>query len=119
LGLAAAACGIATPSDNRVEAITGSVPVGGQHEHSYTFSRSGEAILRITNVNPTINGSLYVGIGTVTNGFCSLFTASIQPIVVARDITFGRLDEATYCLQIFDPGVLVTTTTYTGTFSFP
>jgi hypothetical protein len=119
LGLAAAACSVSTPSDNRVESITGSVAVAGTHEHSYTFSRRGESFLRITNVNPTINGSLYVGIGIIQNGICSLFTASVQPVVLNREITFGLLDEGTYCLQIFDPGVLVTTTTYTGTFSYP
>ena len=119
VGLAVAACSVATPSDNHVEPITGSVGVLGTREHTYVYSRRGESFLKITNVNPSINGSLYVGLGTVVSGFCSVFTASIQPVVLNREINFGLLDQGTYCLQIFDPGVLVVTTTYTGTFSYP
>jgi len=117
--LAAAGCSVSTPSNNRQETITGSVAPGGTHTHNYTFSQRGESMLTITSITPTINGSLLVGLGAVLNGSCSLFTQSIQQVVLNRQISFGSLDQGTYCVQFLDPGVLVTTTTYSGTFSYP
>jgi hypothetical protein len=118
-GMAAAACGVTTPSDNRTETITAALTPGTSHTHTYTFSKRGESMLTITSIVPTINGSIYVSIGLVANGACSLFTTSVQPVVLNREIAFGTLDAGTYCLQFIDPGVLVTSTTYSGTFSYP
>ncbi len=114
-----AACGIATPSDNTIEDVSGTIPVKGGDYHSYTFKRTGEVEVRITSITPSPSASLGIGIGQVTSGTCTLLQGYLSSLVANRAVNFPSLTKGDYCLLVYDTGVLTTTTTYSGTISHP
>jgi hypothetical protein len=125
LGLAAsvAACGgIIDPAKNTIEPFSGTLQVGGTNSnHNYTLGKNGEVEVTVTSVVPTpTNGSIALGLGQVLSGSCSLLgQAYISVGVVNRKVQFGVLNKGTYCLVVFDPGVLTVPVNYAGNFSHP
>lgn len=117
--LLAVACGITTPSDNTVDPVSGTIPVGGSDTHSYTFKRNGEVEVRITSVTPTPSASLGMGLGQTANGVCTLLAGYVSALVVNRTAQFGYLNKGDYCLIVYDTGVLTVPTNYSGTVSHP
>lgn len=118
--LAASSCGgIIDPSENKMEPFSGTLAVGATNTTNYTTSKNGEIEVTLTSLSPTpANGSIGFGFGQVFSGGCSQ-VVSPQPAVVNRKIQLGFYNKGTYCLAVFDPGILTVPVTYTGIFSHP
>ena len=58
-------------------------------------------------------------IGQVSSGTCFILQGYTQQAIVNRKVQFGVLNKGTYCLDIFDPGVLTVPVNFAGTFSHP
>ena len=119
-GIVSACGGIIDPSKNTIDPISGTLQVGGQVQSTHTLGKNGEVEVTMTSVTPTpANGSIGLQLGQVVNGTCSLLQGYSAAGVVNRKVQFGVLNKGTYCLVVFDPGVLTVPVTYAGNFSHP
>ena len=122
VALIGAACGVSGPSGNTVETFSGTLQVGGSNTHSgYTVSKNGEVEVTMTSVTPTpFGGPIAMGLGQVLSGGCQpLGQAYLTTAIVNKKASFGLLNKGTYCLVVFDPGVLIAPLSYAGNFSHP
>jgi hypothetical protein len=114
------ACGISTPSDNTIENVSGTIPVGGSDFHSYSFGKNGEVEVRITTLSPSPSASLGMALGQVSGASCVPMSPYFAALVANRTVPFGYVNKGDYCLVLYDPGsVLTAPTTYAGTISHP
>ncbi len=114
-----AACGISTPSDNTIENVSGTIPIGGSDFHVYSFKKNGEVEARITTISPSPSASLGIGIGQIVSSACAPLPGYVAPLVANRAVNFPYLNKGDYCLLVYDTGVLTAETTYSGTISHP
>lgn len=123
LGLAvlAAACGgIIDPSKNTVENFGGTLQPGGTTAKNFEVSKNGEVEVTIATVSPTPqNGSIGVGLGQISGANCVPLSGYVASGVPNRKIQWGFLNKGTYCVLVFDPGVLTVAVNFTGTVSHP
>lgn len=120
-GCVSACGGIIDPSQNKVEPFTGTLrPLGSVEFSNYTLNKSGEAEVTITSVSPTpANGPIWLQIGQIVSGTCQLLFGYDSPAIVNRKIQYGILNKGSYCLVVYDPGVLTVPVTFAGNFSHP
>ena len=110
------------PSKNQTENFDGDLTVGGVFARSFSWSKNGEVETTVTSVNPTpTNGpvAMYIGIPDAAGNCLQLAGYFPQQAIVNRTVPFGVLNKGTYCLAVYDPGVLTRSTHVTGTFSHP
>jgi hypothetical protein len=109
------------PSKNAVENFSGVVPVAGQLIKLYSWSKNGEIEVTMTQVTPTpTNGPLAMYIGQAdSGGNCFQLAGYAAQAIVNRKVQFGVLNKGSYCLGIYDPGVLTVAANVAGTFSHP
>jgi hypothetical protein len=119
LAASCVACGISTPSNNTVEDVSGTVPVGGNDVHNYSLSKMGEVEVTITSLAPTPSASIGMALGQQFSGGCTLLQGYQAAVVVNRVVQFGSLQKGGYCLIVYDTGILTAPTAYTGKFSHP
>lgn len=123
LGLAvlAAACGgIIDPSKNTVESLSGTLQPGGTTARNFEVGQNGEVEVTITSVSPAPqNGSIGVGLGQVSGASCVPLSGYVASGVPNRKIQWGFINKGTYCVLVFDPGVLTVAVNFTGTVSHP
>ena len=119
LAASCAACGISTPSNNTVETVPGTVPVGSNDVHNFSLSKMGEVEVTITSLAPTPSASIGMALGQQFSGGCTLLQGYVSPVVVNRVVQFGALQKGGYCLIVYDTGILTAPTTYTAKISHP
>jgi hypothetical protein len=122
LAVCASACsGIIDPAKNTVENFSGTLPVASSIVlPPYTLSKSGEVEVTMTSVAPApANGTLQFQLGQIVSGSCTLLQGYLAQAVVNRKVQYGVLNKGTYCLVVFDPGVLTVPANFAGTFSHP
>ena len=118
---AALGCGgIIDPSQNQVEPVSNTLPVGGSYEHRFSVERTGEFSVRLTALSPDAN--LFVGFsfGDVLNNQCQyspFYTNNFA--VLNRTALSGRITRGTFCVGICDPGSLTQAQTFTFEVSYP
>lgn len=120
LGLAvlAAACSPVGVSNNTVDNFSGTLQLGGANAHTFVVARNGEVEVSLTSVAPSPQGgALRVGLGQPSGPNCAVGTSDFG--IPNRTIQFGILNKGTYCVLVFDPGVLTVAVSYTGTISHP
>jgi hypothetical protein len=114
--------GVIDPSKNTVEPFSGLVPVGGAYiKTPISWSKQGEIEVTITSVTPTpTNGPLAMYIGqSDSSGNCFQLSGYLSQAIVNRTVQFGVLNKGSYCLGVYDPGVLTVAANVTGNFSHP
>lgn len=121
-GLITLSCGgINDPSKNTVDPFTGTLAVGGQAEHRFSASKTGEISVKITALAPTSN--TFVGLiwaqatndGTCTNAFLQQNNfAQLNIPAISGPVVSGR-----YCIIVYDVGAFTVPQTYTLTISHP
>lgn len=124
LGLAAllAGCGgLIDPSKNAVDNFSGTLQPGSAANHNFEVSKNGEVSVTMTSVvPPPPNGAIAIAIGQPQGSFCALLGgAYIATGVVNRPVQYGFLQKGSYCLQVFDPGVLNVAVNYGVSVSHP
>ena len=111
------------PSKNTMEPISGTVPVGQAKIFFTSWNKNGEIEATLTSVTPTpTNGPLALYIGQPDTGNANCFQLAgypPTPAIVNRPVQFGVLNKGSWCLAIYDPGVLTVPVSFTGTFSHP
>lgn len=118
--MASACGGIIDPSKNTVEPFTGTLQVGGTNTHNYSQDRNGEVEVTVTSVTPSpVNGTIGLALGQVLSGSCNPLAGYVATGVVNRKVQFGILNKGSYCLVVFDPGVLTVAVAYAVNVSHP
>ena len=69
-----AACGSnpTAPSQPVTESLGGSLATGNANYHTFTTKGSGDLSLTLNSIDPTASVTVGVGLGTVSNGACTL-----------------------------------------------
>ena len=126
LTVAACACllsscsGVIDPSKNKVENFEGDVAIGNVVTFNYSWDKNGEIEVTMTSVAPTpANGPLVMYIGQADGSNCFQLAGYASQAIVNRKVQFGVLNKGSYCLSIYDPGVLTAPAHVKGTFSHP
>ena len=121
LAAIASACGgIIDPAKNKVETFSGTLQVGGTSTFNYSWDKNGEIEVTITAVSPTpANGAIFFALGQIQSGQCFQLSGYLAQGIVNRKAQFGVLNKGSYCLVVYDPGVLTVPVTFTGNFSHP
>lgn len=118
-GLLSGACQLATPSNNTVDDIVGTIPLGGSDYKEFQIKKNGELQITITSLTPTPNASLGMAIGQPSGGSCILISGYLAPMVANRTQEFGYLTKGTFCLYLYDTGQMRDNTSYVGKISHP
>jgi hypothetical protein len=113
--------GVIDPSKNTVEPFSGVVPVGGAFTQGFSWGKNGEVEVTMTSVTPTpTNGPLAMYIGqSDSSGNCFQLAGYLSQAIVNRPVQFGVLNKGSYCLGVYDPGVLTVAANVAGNFSHP
>jgi len=133
LGLAilVAACGgISTPSSNQTLTFTGTIQpstgAGLGPLHTFSTTKTGDLIVRISATSPDATAALGIGYGTPTGTACAFFLGTGNIGRAGQTVVQTAIQAGTYCVGVFDPGgVLVASPpltaaqTYTLSVSFP
>jgi hypothetical protein len=119
-GVLAACGGIVDPAKNTIVPFSGTLNVLGTTTFNYSWNKSGEIEVTVTSVTPPpANGQIGMQLGQVLSGTCSALAGYTASVVVNRKVQFGLLNKGSYCLVIFDTGVLTTPVNFSGNFSHP
>jgi hypothetical protein len=118
---ATGACGgISSPSDNRIEDLSGTLQVAGRQVHQFSSGRNGEYSIRITALSPDSNTIVGVSFGQVFEGVCQLDPFSTNNFATLnRTALTGAITRGTFCTAVFDVGALTVAQTYTLQVSHP
>ncbi len=119
--LAGPACdGLVDPSDNIVEEIPGVLVPGTANQHEVPITRNGEYSLRVKSLDPSDGVFVHVFLGIIDQGLCATLQ---QRFFVGHDqfALAGSIFEATYCIQVIDPGgdIITESVAYVLEFSHP
>jgi hypothetical protein len=100
------------------ETFTGTVSVGGSDSHSFVVKLSnGLLTATLTATSPSSTVPMGLGIGTSSNGTCSLLSggAVIATASTTAQLTGTNFASGTYCVQVFDVGSQSADVTYSVT----
>jgi hypothetical protein len=113
--------GVIDPSKNTVEQFSGQVLVGGTLVKQFSWSKQGEIEVTMTSVTPTpANGPLAMYLGQPdSSGNCFQLAGYLSQAIVNRTVQFGVVQKGSYCLAVYDPGVLTVAANVAGNFSHP
>ena len=118
--LVASCGGIIDPSKNTVDPFSGTLQIGATNFSTHSVGKNGEVEVTITSVVPSPpNGSLAIALGQVVGQNCTPLAGYVASGVVNRKVQFGFVNKGSYCLLVYDPGVLTVPVAYSGTFSHP
>jgi hypothetical protein len=115
------------PSKNVTESFSGVVNPSGSDIHSFSVNRLGEFSVTVNSITPG-GVSFGVGVGQPSGSSCALgpYTTVITAVGVGRSAVTGQIYlQGTYCVLMFDPGPVQSTTpfsvaqSYQATFSHP
>jgi hypothetical protein len=121
----AAACGgVSSPSQNQIQNFSGTVAPGignlGSQVHSFNVSKSGEIIVTVTSISPSLPSSTFVGVifGQPSGSACGVIQLNQFALVGASAVS-GPIQPGNYCVQMVDVGTFTTTETYNLKVSHP
>ena len=89
------------------ETFTGTVPVGGSDTHSFVVNLSnGQVTADLTAAGPPTTIAMGLGIGSVANGACALFTnlSVITTPGPSAQTGGSNVPSGTYCVAVVDVG---------------
>jgi hypothetical protein len=110
--------GIVDPSKNDNEVFKGTIPFGGVgDQHNFNVSKNGEYSVLIDSISPPTGSLVGVRVGIINSGTCTFFSAN--PGQVGKAALSGPIDKGDYCVQLYDPGTLAQSETYSMTVSHP
>jgi hypothetical protein len=116
--LAAACGGISSPSKNNTQDFSGTLSPQGSAQHDFSVGKSGEFFITVTDLSDrtlTVGTALY----EFVNGGCAP-TGFVQPFSRWNQQALGGpISKGTYCLVVYDPGVLTAPLNYTVRVSYP
>jgi acetaldehyde dehydrogenase (acetylating) len=121
-GLFSLSCGgIVDPSQNTVEAISGTVQPGSARAHWFSAPKTGEIAVKLLTLTPASIG--FIGVEWVQGANDQ--TCNGNPLQVNQFATpnstaiSGQIVSGPYCIIIFDSVGLTQPATYTGSISHP
>jgi hypothetical protein len=113
--------GITDPSQNTMTPISGTIAPGGQRQHAFSASQTGEIQVKLLTVTPA--SVPYLGVAWVQgagDGTCTANPLQTNNFAPANTTAIsGRIVSGNYCIIVYDPGNLTQPATYTGTISHP
>ncbi len=110
LALIASGCKVESPSNNKVENFSGTIPVGGSATHLFNVAKDGEFSVTLSAINPAAT----VGIGygqPGSNGSCGIYSTNL--VTIGRQAFSSYLVAGSYCVYVYDAGYFTLSETYT------
>ena len=121
VALSLPACGISGPSANTDETFSATLRVGGQNVHNFIVGKSGEFTVKLTALSP--DGGSIVGTAwgsPTTDGRCVPFSGYVNNFSTSnKTILGGPIQPGTFCIEVFDVGLLTAPQNYTLVVSHP
>lgn len=118
LGAFSACGGISSPSKNNVQDFAGTLQVGGLNTHPFSASKNGEFFVTVMELG-TRTLTIGTGLGEVVNSQCQS-SGYLQPYGRWNQQALGGpINKGSYCLIVYDPGILAAPLTYTVRVSSP
>lgn len=101
------------------DVFTGTVPVGGSDVHNFTVALSnGQINVILTAAGPPSTIFMGLGVGTPSNGACSLFSgAAVTTQAGTLAQISGTAQAGSYCVGVYDVGNQTADITYSVTVS--
>jgi hypothetical protein len=119
--LMSACGGITDPSRNQSQDFSGTIPFGGAgEEHIFSVEKRGEYSVTLNSLTPTTGSLVGIHFGVQQSGLCLYEPSGLAQ--VGRPSLSGPISGGlTYCVQLFDPGTLPSTSgyNYSITVSYP
>jgi len=115
------ACGgISSPSSNTTDQFSGTLQLGGTNSHTFSVQKTGEFEIRLTALAPAANTIVGVAFGQVFNSACEILPGYQNNFAqLNRSALAGPISKGTYCVIVFDSGLLTQVVTYTLAVSRP
>ena len=99
------------PDDLVADTFTGTVGTGATIVHPFAVSNIGQLSARVSATTPA-DSVIGLGVGTSTsNGGCQLLTA--QPTAFTGTNLVGTAVKGSYCVTVYDSGLVTTPVAYT------
>jgi len=111
--------GIVDPSKNQMETFTGTIKPQGFDTHTFSVNKTGEISIKITALAPLDNVSVGVIWGQASSaGTC---VSAIQSNLANLNIPAitGSIYSGSYCVVVYDLGILTADETYSVLVSHP
>jgi hypothetical protein len=120
-GLLSVACnGLVDPSKNVTETFSGTITPQGFDPHAFSVTKNGEISIKITAIAPDPNVPLgVIWAQASSDGTCN--GAVLQSAVASLNFVAinNQIFEGTYCVLVYDLGILQANATYTVVVSHP
>ncbi len=115
-----ASCGgISGPSENTFDFFSGTIDVGGTIAHPFSAGRTGEFEIRLTELAPATS-LLGTAFGQVLNSNCTPLSGYSNSVSeLNRTSLGGPISKGTYCVVVYDSGLVTVPVTYTVRVSRP
>jgi hypothetical protein len=118
-GVLSACGGINSPSQNQVQDFPGTLLVGGSNIHQFSASKTGEFFVTVTALGDRTL-TIGTGLGQMVSGGCAPISGFTQSFSRWNQQSIGGpISKGSYCLIVYDPGLLLAPLTYTVQVSHP
>ena len=113
-----------TAPPDKTDTFTGTLEVGGTHDHTFTVTKTGEVDITLTSISGAgVPSTVFVGlfVGTPSGDVCTLiqgFGGSVQANLTTPQIT-GNANAGSFCVEIKDVGNLAASVDYSITVAHP
>jgi hypothetical protein len=105
-------------SGTSTDTFSSSLTVGGASVSSFTVAQSGTVTVTLTALG--VAGPVGLGIGTPNGTTSCVMTSSSASVVPGASPQISATENAgNYCVEIFDPGTLTASTTFSFTVVHP
>jgi hypothetical protein len=110
-----------TPSANTptTDTFNGTLTPNGSLVVTFSVATAGSVAVTLTAVSPATAGPLGLGIGSSTNGNCTIANSTSAAIAGASPQLSAMENPGSYCVKVSDAGSLATTSTVTVTVTHP
>jgi hypothetical protein len=120
-GMLTAGCnGLIDPSKNQTETFSGTINPQGFEAHAFSVTKNGEISIKVTALAPL--DSIPVGViwaQASSNGDCNGAVLQSGFGNLNQVAIVGQIFQGTYCVLVYDLGILTAAETYTVSVSHP
>jgi hypothetical protein len=102
----------ATPA---TDTFNGSLAQNGSIIFTFTVTTAGSVGVTLASVSPSTTNPLGLGVGPSSNGTCLVTNSTSAAVAGSTAQLTATENPGTYCVKVFDPGYLTTTSTVTVT----
>jgi len=101
------------------DTFNGALAPNGSLVFTFSVATAGDIAITLTAVSPATTGPLGLAVGPSSNGNCTIANSTSGAIAGGNPQLSTKQNPGNYCVQVSDPGNLVTTSNVTVTVRHP